>query len=128
MPVQAASLANLIPIRPGETRNPGGKPVNARNRLTKAFLEDLADDFEANGKAAIKAAREGDPTGYVRAIASLMPKELIVERPTDGLTDEQLALALEFIRNRIAEIEREQADGGSDLATISQPAEVLPPV
>ena len=129
MAVHPNSLANLAPrFVPGTTLNPGGKPVNARNRLTKAFLEALADDFQENGDATIIAARLHDPCRYLAIVASLMPKELVIERPTDGMTDEQLGAALEFIRSRLVEIDRGQARGGSDVAPVSQPAEVLPPI
>ena len=120
---------NIVPrFKPGQSGNPGGKPVNARNRLTKAFLENLADDFEANGKAAIELAREHDPMGYIRAVASLMPKELVIERPTDGLTDDQLSAALEFIRSRLAEIDGGQASGRPSIEAGSPKAEVLPAI
>ena len=98
----------------GESPNPGGKPKNARNRVTKRFLEDLADDFEANGKEAIVAAREKDPARYVTIIASLLPKEMIIERPLEGLSDDELAAAIEQLRDRQARIER--AGAGADEA------------
>lgn len=94
-------LANLKPFQPGQSGNPGGKPLNARNTITKKFLEVLAKDFEANGEAAIVAAREIDPMGYVKAVASLLPKEFIVERPLEQLSDEELVLAISDIRSRL---------------------------
>src|SRR4051812_42297433 len=75
---------------PGQSGNPGGKPVNARNAITKRFLDALAKDFDTHGEAAIQEARTDDPMGYVRVVASLLPKEFVVERPLDGLTDEEL--------------------------------------
>lgn len=95
------SLANLKPIKPGETRNPGGKPVAARNQLSKLFLNALVKDFEADGKGAIANARETDPMGYVRAIASILPKEFIIERPLDGLSDDELTAAIADLRARL---------------------------
>jgi hypothetical protein len=55
------------------------------------FISALADDFEQHGAAAIAAIREKDPASYIRAIVSLMPKELEVKRPLEELSDEELA-------------------------------------
>lgn len=100
-------------FKPGQSGNPGGKPVNARNAITRKFLEVLAKDFETNGEAAIKAAREVDPMGYVRAVAGLLPKEFIVERPLEQLSDEELALAIADLRARLGASGRSAApDGG----------------
>ena len=48
-----------------------------------------SDELEKHGKAAIEACRLEKPDAYLRAIATLMPKEVHVG-PTDGLTLEQL--------------------------------------
>ena len=98
MAVAEASIANLKPIKPGETRNPGGKPVGARNRLQGDFLRRMADDFEQHGKAAIEKMREEDPSSYIRAIASLMPKELEISRPLDDVSDDELSAAITAVR------------------------------
>jgi hypothetical protein len=86
----------------GQVANPGGKPVNARNQVTKKLLEVLAKDFDKNGETAIVRMREEDPSGYVRTIASLLPKEFVIERPLDGLSDDELAASIAFIRERVA--------------------------
>lgn len=78
-------------FKAGETANPGGKPVGARNKLQGDFMRELADDFAANGKDAIIACRTDKPEQYIRIIASLMPKELEVKRPLEELTDDELA-------------------------------------
>lgn len=94
----ADKTANLKPFKPGHSGNPGGKPVNARNRVTKAFLEALADDFEVNGKEAIEATRTEHPDRYVAIVAGLLPKELVIEKPLDGLSDEELATLIAQLR------------------------------
>jgi hypothetical protein len=90
---------------PGVSGNPGGKPVNARNALTASFLKALAADFEAHGAEAIESARTDDPVGYVRVVASLLPKEFVVERPLEGLSDDELAAAIGDIRARLRGLE-----------------------
>src|SRR3954466_13826190 len=73
-------------FKKGETGNPGGKPVGARDRITKRFLYELAEDFEKHGADVIRQAREQDPTGYLRICAALVPKEMNVE-VKHGFTD-----------------------------------------
>ncbi len=97
------SLANLKKIEKGTVLNPGGKPVGARNRLQGAFINALADDFDKHGKTAIVTMRENDPGGYVRAVASLMPKELKVEHvdPFEGMNVAEIAVLVDALRAEV---------------------------
>lgn len=90
-------------FKPGESGNPGGKPVGARNRLTTAFLYELAADFDKNGKAAIAETREKDPATYVKVCAGLLPKQIEQTRPLDDMNDAELLALLEYLRTRITE-------------------------
>jgi DUF1009 family protein len=63
-------------FKPGQSGNPGGKPVGARNGLNTSFLNALSKDFEAHGAKAIQDCREQDPSAYVKVVASLLPKEV----------------------------------------------------
>ncbi len=63
------------PFAPG---NPG-RPEGARSKLGKAFIAALVKDFNEYGPATIVLARMEDPLGYVKVIASLLPKELTGE-------------------------------------------------
>lgn len=100
----ADPLANLKPWQPGQpSPNPGGKPKAARNRLQGAFLNALADDFDANGKQAIVDAREKDPMGYVKAVAALMPKQVEASQPLEDMTDVELVAAIAWLRSRLAD-------------------------
>jgi len=76
-------------FKPGQSGNPGGKPVGARNRITVAFLAALADDFDKHGAKAIARCRTEHPDAYVRACIALIPKEL--ELPDGGLIVVQVA-------------------------------------
>ncbi len=55
------------------------RPPGNRNQLTSAFIAKLADDFEANGRAAIKRCRNDDPAAYLRLVVSHAPKNVAVE-------------------------------------------------
>ena len=72
----------------------GGRPKGSRDRLTSAFIDALAEDFEANGTTAIERCREGDPAAYLRLVASLVPKTVNVDREVT-LLDYFAALAAE---------------------------------
>ena len=63
-------------IKPGEVRNPAGRPKGARSKLGEAFLKELLADFEQHGVEAIKATREDKPDQYLKVVASILPKEI----------------------------------------------------
>lgn len=97
------SLANLAPpFKPGQSGNPGGKPAGARNTLNTAFLNALLAEFDVSGPKAIKECAEKDPSGFVRVLAAILPKEMEISRPLDDVTDEQLDAAAIAIRTILA--------------------------
>lgn len=102
MAVSEASLANLNKFQPGQSGNPGGKPVAARNALNQAFVKALSDDFAESGVEAIIRAREEDPIGYVRVLAGLLPKEIEVKNSLDEISDDQLNAAIVAVKSILA--------------------------
>lgn len=91
-------------FRPGQSGNPGGRPKGSRNKVSGAFLGALCEDFEAHGPAAIERMRKADPVAYVRLCASLLPKEMRVERSVlEEATDDELARMLALVRERHAQ-------------------------
>ena len=66
------------------TGNSGGpgRPKGARNKLSEALLQALADDFEANGAAVIEQVHTERPHDYLKVCASVMPKRLESEDVT----------------------------------------------
>jgi|SRR6266436_387370 len=92
---------NLIPLAKGVSGNPGGRPVAARTRLTAHFLNALADDFAKEGRKAIEACRAKRPDKYLGVIAALMPKQIEVTRPLDGLSDDELIAIADQLRSQI---------------------------
>lgn len=99
--VKPASLANLKIYKKGESGNPGGKPTAARNKLQGRFLNALADDFEVGGVEAIQRMRLETPALYIKAIASLMPKEMEIKRPLEDLTDDDLIAGVTALQRLI---------------------------
>jgi len=72
-------------FKPG---NPG-RPKGSRNKLGEAFVQALHADFEEHGVAVIQEVRKDKPHEYLKVVASLLPKELKIER-VDELSDSEL--------------------------------------
>src|SRR5437764_9423807 len=105
---------NLIPFRPGQSGNPRGRPKGARNRLGEEFLAELYNAFVANGRAAIERVAEEDPAAFLRIVASLVSKDISIDRkldagPLSDFTDEELEALLYAVRNAVAKAENTSA-------------------
>ena len=118
------SRDNLVPWEKGKSGNPAGRVKGSRSKLQENFLKALSDDFEANGIEAIQTMRQEKPADYVRTIASLMPKQLEIERPLQDMTDDELSDSIEALRRFIAQ---GAGIGGRNPAQ-SEPTQVLPSV
>jgi hypothetical protein len=93
-----SNLATLIPFKPGQSGNPGGRPVAARNRITAKFLYELADHFDENGRTAIQKVFEEKPDRYLAIVAALLPQKIDLNSPLEGMPDDELAKNLEIIQ------------------------------
>lgn len=60
--------------------NGGGRPKGSRNKLSEVLLSAVVDDFAAFGADALAQLRQKDPATYLRLVASLVPRELILQR------------------------------------------------
>jgi Family of unknown function (DUF5681) len=67
-----------VPFKPGVSGNPAGRPRGARSRLATDLLEALADDFSEHGAASVVKMRQTDNTAYIKTIAALLPREIVV--------------------------------------------------
>jgi hypothetical protein len=79
----------VAPWQPGQSGNPAGRPKGSRNKLGEAFVQALHADFEEHGVAVIQEVRKDKPHEYLKVVASLLPKELKIER-VDELSDSEL--------------------------------------
>src|SRR5262245_64134498 len=94
-------------FRPGQRGGPGRRP-GQRNYLTEIALQALGDDFAVHGTAVIEQVRKQEPATYLKIVASLLPRQLQVERssPLGELTDDELEDVLQYVaasRARIIE-------------------------
>jgi len=100
----------------------GGRARGARNKISTAFLEALAADFEQHGDAAIKIMRIERPAEYVKVIASILPKEFeISESRIMDIPDDQLDILIDFARRRLAD----RADRREGETAHREPARLL---
>src|SRR5262249_15452428 len=79
----------------------GGRPASIRTRLSGAFLRDFLADWEANGATAIKIVRQRDPSTYLRVAASILPRELMVEQVTTGMSAEERVEMLAALKQEL---------------------------
>jgi hypothetical protein len=89
--VSAVSKANLRPpYQKGQTGNPKGRPIGARQTLTEAFIRDLSAFYEKEGANLITRCAVENPALLIQVIARLLPKEITLEMSQSAsLTDAQ---------------------------------------
>lgn len=75
-----------------------GRPRESRDKLTTRFLHEFADHFEANGKKAIETVYKEEPATYLKIAAALLPKEIEIQRPMAGLTEDQLGQVIAMLQ------------------------------
>ena len=66
-------------FKPGQSGYPMGRPKGSKNKLSESFLQELTRNFAKHGKEAIDRVCKDSPGEYLRIIAGLMPKELLLE-------------------------------------------------
>jgi hypothetical protein len=63
--------------QPGQSGNPRGiQGKSARSTLSQQFLRDLRRVWDKHGIRALEACATEDPSGFVRTVASLMPRHV----------------------------------------------------
>jgi hypothetical protein len=71
-------------FKPGQSGNPAGRPKGARQKLSTAFIEALASDFDHHGLGVIEKVREEAPVSYLNLVADLVPKDFELNVKGEG--------------------------------------------
>ena len=99
---------HLKPAKPGEIRNPNGRPKGSRNKLAEQFLADFYTLWLDEGKGALDRMVKERPHEFVKVAASLIPSEANLKitdgRPIADLTTAELAQRTADALERIEEL------------------------
>ena len=86
--------------QPGQSGNPAGRPRGARSKLSELTLNKLLADFEIHGDTVITEVRSKNPTAYLAAVVSLLPKQQEkLDSPFSDLTENELDLLERFLKS-----------------------------
>src|SRR5689334_18898409 len=86
-------------FQPGNDGHGGGRRAGSRNKLQTDFLEALAADFAEHGAGVIRIARVERPIEWLKLIASVLPREFVIEQSVlADLSDEDLAAHISVLQ------------------------------
>ena len=80
----------------GQSGNPKGRPKGSGNRLAENVLAALKEHFDENGLDAVQRVWTESPAEYLRVIASVLPREVIITNDAlekiEKMDDDELRL------------------------------------
>ena len=80
----------------------GGRVKGSRNKISEAFLRDLAAEWEVSGPDALKVMAKEEPGNFVKVVAALLPKEFeISDSRLKDMDDDELDLLINEVRARV---------------------------
>jgi len=102
--------------------------LRERARFGSQFISALRRDFRQGGPAAIAKVRKYQPAAYMKICALTIPKEMKLEHSggvIKAMTDEELDVALEALRELLAQRASEAAnviEGTAEPVALPAPA------
>lgn len=104
--------------KPGQSGNPKGRPQNAKQVLSDAFLADMLEAWKSKGKQAIDRVIEERPHEFIKAVGAIVPKDINVKTSAlDELSDDDIASMLAAVRSTIAASAGAAASGEAETAS-----------
>lgn len=80
--------------------NAAGRPKGSRHKLGTAFIDDLYEAWQTQGKDVIARVIEERPHEFLKSVASILPKEIEVKTTAvQDLSDDDIAAALIALRS-----------------------------
>lgn len=105
-PVKDPETGRFLPDNNGGP----GRPKGSRNKLGEAFIQDVYAKWQESGSDAITKMIEQDPGAFVRVVAGILPKELVVKDELSEVSDEELAALVAAARQALSS----RDEGGGD--------------
>src|SRR5215470_16621449 len=88
------------PFVKGDPR--AGRKPGSKVRLTNTFLNDVLDEWVKGGKDALRIFRIENPDRFCVMVASLVPREVLLETATSELSDVELDDMILRLREQLA--------------------------
>lgn len=92
----------LPPWKKGESANPRGRPVGARNKICEMFLEDLLTVYTKRGKELLEEIAEDNPVEFLKLIVKVLPKAFEIRQSAETMNSPMVSLDSAQLK-RIAE-------------------------
>lgn len=100
--------------KPGQSGNPAGRPIGARQRFADAFVGDVAATWEKHGTGVLDKMAQDEPVRFAELCGRLIPRDLqvtLAARMPGNLEPEDWHLVttiLEAIRTALPDVNQRQ--------------------
>jgi hypothetical protein len=66
------------PWQPGQSGNPSGRPIGARQKIAEAIIADIAAEWERSGAQVLQRMAIEEPSKFAQLAAGLVPREALL--------------------------------------------------
>jgi hypothetical protein len=87
--------------KPGESGNPAGRPIGARNKFSELFVRDVAATWAKHGSNILEKMAVDEPARFAELCGRLIPRDVqltVSQRVPGGLEADDWAIALEVFQ------------------------------